>query len=55
MVLLSTYCERPAAVGGTGVHAACAGVADMDGCEIFSIDVDHDALTSGTVLFESVF
>ena len=51
MVLVSSFCERPAAVGGTGVHAAVAGAADMEGSAMFSLDVDHDALASGTVLF----
>ena len=33
------------------MHAAVAGAADMEGSAMFSLDVDHDALASGTVLF----
>jgi hypothetical protein len=38
-----------AAIGGTEVHAASLGAAEMKASALFPHDVDHDALTSGTL------
>ena len=57
MNLANTYCEPPDKISGDGaaIHLAPGRTADMEGSEMYPLDVDHDDVASCTVLFNSVY